>query len=131
MHPQRTNLQATCSPGLALFPAVAADADLLRLMVIAWTRTAAAASRKEKRSPSRMSQLFATTVLKVAPAIRVIQVGRCVPGHEQLTKARHQALLRMRQTGIDSLTMPDLAMQPFDVAEVRFDFLSAGGAGVY
>ncbi|KAI8592806.1 hypothetical protein BDZ88DRAFT_478911 [Geranomyces variabilis] len=131
-HPQRSKLPSTCSPGLTLFPAVAADADLLRLMIISWTKTAAAASRKDKRTPARMHQLFANAVSAVAPALRVIEVGRCVPGHEQLTRARHQALLRMRQTGIvDSLTMPGFSMQPFDVAEVKFGFLSAGGAGVY
>ncbi|KAJ3179358.1 Nephrocystin-1 [Geranomyces variabilis] len=131
-HPQRSKLPSTCSPGLALFPAVAADADLFRLMVISWTKTAAAASRKDKRTPARMHQLFANAVSAVAPALRVMDVGRCVPGHEQLTRARHQALLRMRQTGVvDSLTMPGFSMQPFDVAEVKFGFLSAGGAGVY
>ncbi|TPX64902.1 hypothetical protein SpCBS45565_g05563 [Spizellomyces sp. 'palustris'] len=129
MAPKRDQVFSTIGDNvLGIFPLLAEQNDLLRLLVMVWERTWRTMKRSDKRSFTRSKQQFTRCVMAVWPLLHVREMPDYIPGYVELSQARQTIIHRFQEVGvIDYLgkNPAQATMRPFNTVEVQFNCLAA------
>ncbi|KND00620.1 uncharacterized protein SPPG_03748 [Spizellomyces punctatus DAOM BR117] len=127
--PKRDQVFSTIGDSvLGIFPLLAEQNDLLRLLVMVWERTWRTMKRSDKRSFTRSKQQFTRCVMAVWPLLHVREMPDYIPGYVELSQARQTIIHRFQEVGvIDYLgkNPAQATMRPFNTVEVQFNCLAA------
>ncbi|RKO86026.1 hypothetical protein BDK51DRAFT_26352, partial [Blyttiomyces helicus] len=124
---QRESAMSTIyEPAIAVLPQIAAQNDLLALLVHLWERALRGMKRGEKNSAVKMKQLFTETVLAVWPLLHVWDMPSYISGDGERLQLRQAFITRFQETGLlESLTKnpANHSIEPFSLDELQFDLL--------
>ncbi|KAI9101114.1 hypothetical protein DFS34DRAFT_457035 [Phlyctochytrium arcticum] len=119
---------SVAEPALGIFPVLAEENDLLRLLVAVWERTWRDMPRREKRSLKRSKHKLTQCIMAVWPLLHVRELPKWLPGHTDVSRARQAIIQRFQEIGVlDFLgkTPPNTTLRPFDASEVHFNCLAS------
>ncbi|KAI9017328.1 hypothetical protein BC832DRAFT_588596 [Gaertneriomyces semiglobifer] len=127
--PERTHgTVVTYAPILALLPVIAEHHDLFMMLVAVWERSWKSMGCTEKRLARSRRRAFTEALMAVWPLLHVQEMPQDIPGDVERTKVRRGVISRFEEAGVlDSLSRgsTQFSLKPFDVHELRFDFLAA------
>ncbi|KAJ8248559.1 hypothetical protein GJAV_G00243290 [Gymnothorax javanicus] len=119
------NADLICSPVLATFPQVIDQTDLLDALRSAWAERESALRRSEKQNTDLLKALFVEVYMDtVLPLLRSSALPPPRWADDELENQRARAIFSRPAGGaLPTLLSADYPQEPFDMAQVSYDFL--------